>query len=256
MSLSSRVLGVIAGVVVAAGLASVAHATIIADWTFDGVDTAWLNDSSGNGHTLQANGVVSQGAGGTASFSGAGWLTTIANLDLSGYRQIKISWSQNGPAITEPTHITFNMTDSAVGGFSAAGTLGNNWPSEGGRWDSLTGPEGALNVTTCPAGTMLPNVWEQYSVVFDLDATDLTKVVRVYKGTAEVGVNNASAAAPASFLSNSVFAIGAGVAGGYPYTGLIDNFKIEGTAPEPGTLILVATGLLGLLSYAWRRRKN
>lgn len=256
MSLSSRVLIVLVSVTMAAGLASMANAEVIAEWTFDGTGTAWLNDLSGNGHTLQANGTVSQGAGGTASFADGGWLTTVANLDLSAYRQITISWSQNGPAVTEPTHVTFNMTDSAVGGFSAAGTIGANWPSEGGRWDSITGPGGVGNITTCPAGTMLPNVWEQFSVVFDLDATDQTKVVRVYKGTTEVGVNFASAPAPTSFLNNSVFAIGAGIAGGFPYTGSMDNFKIEGTVPEPGTVVLLATGLIGLLCYAWRKRKN
>ena len=25
--------------------------------------------------------------------------------------------------------------------------------------------------------------------------------------------------------------------------------------PEPGTLVLLATGLIGLLAYAWRKRK-
>ncbi len=36
----------------------------------------------------------------------------------------------------------------------------------------------------------------------------------------------------------------------------IDNFQISGTAiPEPSTLMLCATGLIGLLAYAWRKRK-
>ena len=131
MSSFSRVLIVVASVVVAVGLASTAHATVIADWTFDGTGSAWLNDSSGNGHTLQVNGNVSQGTGGTASFANGGWLTTVSNLDLSPYRQITISWSQNGPAITEPTAVTFQTDDSKVGGFSAAGTIGNNWPGPG-----------------------------------------------------------------------------------------------------------------------------
>lgn len=33
------------------------------------------------------------------------------------------------------------------------------------------------------------------------------------------------------------------------------EIRFVGTVPEPGTLILTATGLLGLLAYAWRKRK-
>lgn len=37
---------------------------------------------------------------------------------------------------------------------------------------------------------------------------------------------------------------------------LINGFRISSmSTPEPGTLVLVATGLLGLLAYAWRKRK-
>ena len=37
----------------------------------------------------------------------------------------------------------------------------------------------------------------------------------------------------------------------------IDNVRLDQTSPipEPGTLALLATGLIGLLAYAWRKRK-
>jgi hypothetical protein len=37
---------------------------------------------------------------------------------------------------------------------------------------------------------------------------------------------------------------------------LVDNVRVTSTpVPEPGTIALLATGLLGLLAYAWRKKK-
>ena len=43
------------------------------------------------------------------------------------------------------------------------------------------------------------------------------------------------------------------VSGGLPYT-RVNGFEMTAT-PEPSTLILLGTALLGLLAYAWRRRR-
>ena len=38
---------------------------------------------------------------------------------------------------------------------------------------------------------------------------------------------------------------------------LVDNVRVTATAaPEPSTIVLLATGLLALLAYAWRRRRK
>ena len=35
----------------------------------------------------------------------------------------------------------------------------------------------------------------------------------------------------------------------------ITHFDVSTTVPEPSVIVLLATGLLGLLAYAWRKRK-
>lgn len=36
---------------------------------------------------------------------------------------------------------------------------------------------------------------------------------------------------------------------------MISAMTFDGTVPEPGTIVLAATGLLGLVAYAWRKRR-
>ena len=37
--------------------------------------------------------------------------------------------------------------------------------------------------------------------------------------------------------------------------GNVDSLRLTATVPEPATVTLLVTGLIGLLAYAWRKRK-
>ena len=49
--------------------------------------------------------------------------------------------------------------------------------------------------------------------------------------------------------------IGTNSSGSRGFTGAIDEVVVSNLVPEPTALVLLATGLIGLLAYAWRKRK-
>lgn len=51
------------------------------------------------------------------------------------------------------------------------------------------------------------------------------------------------------------FSMAVGPAGSGPMNFYLDDVHLGEPIPEPGTLLLLATGLAGLLAYAWRKRK-
>ena len=172
-SFVSRVLvGVVAGLVVAASMASTARADIVADWQFNGAN--FFTDSSGHGHTLSiTSGTVTQ-VGDAASFSGGGGVLS-ANIDLTPYRQVTISWDQNATDVTNE-HIVYEDTPNynlyvgpMLGEVNSAHILcGHNNDYNIDTFTPATGPQ-------------------SYSVTYNLDATTGADVVKVFQGTTEIG---------------------------------------------------------------------
>jgi hypothetical protein len=246
----------VASVCAVVGAASVAQADIIAEWNFEPV--AFLADSSGNGHDLTQIGTVvsdttdvpTGGGAGSAQFSGAGYFKTTNKLDLTGYKDVTISWSTKSS--WPSTNVAFVEQDvSQHGGFLA--DFEGGWTDHG--FAELKNDLGANDYSVIYPTYTAAGVWGTFAVKFDLQAATQADVVNVYQNGDLWAATTGKGPAPASFL-NALLYIGARPDGSMNYAGLLDNVKIEGTpTPEPSAIMLLATGLLGLLAYAWRKRK-
>jgi hypothetical protein len=231
------VLGVFAIVVAVAGLASTACADTVAFYEFNGAN--FLADSSGNGHTLSSIGDVTQ-VGDAASFNGG---VLSADIDLTPYKQVKISWDQNA-TVTTGDHIiyehsaNYNNNPGAVLAVLGSANL------------KCVGGDGHYNIDSFTPATGS----QSYSITYDIGAANVADVVKVFQGTTQIGTATKDQDVPPTAFINAMFNIGDRQGGGVaPFYGTIDNFKIEGIAvPEPNTLLLLMTGML---AYAWRKRK-
>lgn len=219
---------------------SMTKADTVAFWEFNGNN--FLADSSGNGHTLSITGNVSQ-VGNAASFNGG---VLSADIDLTPYKQVTISWDQNATVATGDHIIyehsaNYNNNPGAILGVIGMAGLKTGFGDGYYNLDSYTGTTGA----------------QSYSVTYDIGTNNVADVVKVVQGTTEIGTAMKDQAAPPTSFIDAMFNIGDRQGGGVaPYYGTIENFKIEGIAvPEPTTIVLIICGLLGLICYAWRKRK-
>ena len=259
--LSSVLVSVVACLTVAVCLVSTAQAgfVTVAEWKFDGAN--FLADSSGNGHTLENIGTTQ--VGDAASFSGSACLSTIGNVDLSPYTKVRVSWSQNKSTDAEQIaweHAPKNWADSSGYAAVIGGMITYQSPGPLGTAGMKVAPTAVgYDMATYPYAV---GTWQNYAV--EMDPDDSTNPVKVYQNGSLISTTTLTADLYESFsFANTTFNIGARrwSNGGAPalvagFVGQIDNLMIEGTlVPEPGTISLLGIGLLGLLAYAWRKRK-
>ena len=254
--------------------AATARATVIAEWNFDGAGTgaaAFEADSSGNGNDLGNNqvaqsSITATGAGYSAYFDsskGAGFWTN-STLNLTSYRNLRISWSQ----LVKTDQVGMVFEHSPIANFNPGGFQVDVNELSAGKGLVLT--SNSATYTSAPpslnygsythASGATNTTWENMRLEINLDAASTDSVLKLYRGETLVSAyspppygGDNQGAAPSSF-GNYYFNIGCRQAGSMGFTGYIDNMTIE-SIPEPGTLALVTTGMLGLLCYAWRKRR-
>ena len=270
--MSSRVstyvlVGVLASVVVAVGFASTAQADIIAQYKFE-QGANFLTDSSGHGHNLVQgsdvavmHAVWAAGPGGidTAFFNAYASLATATALDLSSYRRLRVSWSMNnGNWLDTGNEVVFEHGWGAGGG-AGIGAFVNSSALGVGSAGIVDYPTGQYVVDSYTHPTYGSTGWADFAVEINLDGSTRADELKVFKNGVDVGGTVFSGALPPAFSAVAKFSLGAyagAVLGnGDVYYGNIANMTISGEVPEPGTIVLLTTGLVGLLAYAWRKRK-
>ena len=242
---AQKMIAVAAAVVLALSAGAQAGWITVADWQFNGDSTQWLQDSSGNGYNLTNVGATQGGGGTTASFGG--YVTTNGNtVDLSGYRQVRVSWRMLVAGSQYSVIWELGVSSGTPGAIEAF--AGNSNPAN--HWTA------ALNGTNCDQLSHSLNTWQTFVAEYDLDATTAADVVRVWiDGTEQAdstayGIHNLPGAGY-SFL-NADFFIGARSGGSFSFGGEVDYLTIE-VIPEPASAALLLFG--GAVAMLRRRKR-
>ena len=201
-----------------------------ASGTWDELDinlAAWLIPSwqtgGPNGVGLEVNGFTgtfSVDNPATQGFSLTGTTTTWKN---------KMTWNYANASPTAPAPQSFANFENNSLTPTRTGTS-PNWTSVYGGWYGNTDGSSNLQVVdTSPPSD--PNLD---------DGKDETLIARFYV-TPGTNIN---------FLALDDGIGGLGFTNGVTY-----RFRFDTAVPEPGTIVLLASSLMGLLCYAWRKRK-
>lgn len=243
---SSKLFLIASALCVSALLASTAQAELISAATISA--SASSNPSSGGTSPIYAvNGSGLSGTNHASVQSGTMWLGyDYAGNNLSG-QFLTIDLEKNYNLDSTNTLKVWNYNHSTV--LNRGIRMASFWylSDDGGAvLTDTTQPAGALTqltgVTTDAAGGVTFDMANGSDTATNFNTvsfnTPITaRYIRI-QVAGEVGVGN----------------YGGGEDVAHGYVGL-SEVQVFGTVPEPNTLMLLATGLIGLLCYAWRKRR-
>jgi hypothetical protein len=99
------------------------------------------------------------------------------------------------------------------------------------------------------SGDAASNSEQWYRLVFDFTGTDFDSLVRLNNDTGKVEL------VPLAHRTGQYYTLELDLAGGTGNLfGFWDSSNPLPTIPEPGSLVLLGTAVIGLLCYAWRKR--
>lgn len=235
-----------------------AFAGTVAYWQFNND----LTDSSGNGH-------IGTAQGGAASYiTDAG--RTALSLDRVKYVTAAASSDFQFDADTEDWTVEGMVKITSDGSYS---TIIDS--SGSGVWFLRSKTNGLLQSAVaddatpsyCEEATGTTNItsgWHHVAMVYDQDTDDHVNLFVDYVQEGAIDYDDGD---PTGLIGGtSDLKIGLNGAGNLGFNGAIDYIRLSNVAldssqfvgapiPEPSTIVLLATGLLGLLAYAWRKRK-
>lgn len=286
---SAVVLAVLAGVVLMLG-ASAANADTISYWRFEGSDSAWLDDSSGNSHTLSKTTVPGSTDPAQVALSGTGRGSKIHDpIPQTGVSNDYAAEFFNSRCLIAADHSDFNVTDLTIEAYlhvdafsQNAHTLAGKWRGDGNKsWLFQIQDTGKLKFKVSVDGT---------ASSVDVDSTFTVATGKDYYAAVSYDQDNTASGGTfylqnltdngdllsESFAHSGVTSYdslapvvigGANVANGVFWArgdGLIDEVRISNSVvskddllavPEPSTLALLLFGGLALLVVRRLRKR-
>jgi hypothetical protein len=229
-------------------------------WTHD-VNTGYTLFGSINTDATASGGLYgypgSSGAGSSTGFTqNGGGNPVYADFGIAYGLRNKFAVQVDAVSLTDRCQISFgsvNDTLAPANGLSLIFYATGHGPDGGKGQFGLYAAGAGLIMSGLSSGLPDTRSWHNLGAKFDLDG----KTIDVYTDEVLRGHIDLTTYAGGAFLGNLNASSNAfvSIGGGGDDRIWFDNFQVGAPVPEPTTTSLLASGLLGLVAYAWRRRK-